>query len=79
MENTNKIEIIGNVVTNPILDHEIYGEKFYSLNVRTKRLSDVEDKENNSVYQVKAVVKANSQKTFARNNQTSIEDIPLII
>ena len=42
-------------------------------------LSDVEDKENNSVYQVKAVVKANSQKTFARNNQTDIKDIPMII
>ena len=43
MENTNKIEIIGDIVNGPVLDHEIYGEKFYSLNVRTKRLSDVED------------------------------------
>ena len=41
--------------------------------------TDVEDPENNSVYQVKAVVKANSQKTFARNNKTGIEDIPIII
>ena len=43
MENTNKIEIIGNVVAVPVLDHEVYGEKFYSLNVKTKRLSDTED------------------------------------
>ena len=42
-------------------------------------LTDVEDLENNSVYQVKAVVKANSQKTFARNHQTGMEEIPLII
>lgn len=42
-------------------------------------MSDVEDGGNNSVYQVKAVVKANSQKTFARNNQTGIENIPLVI
>ena len=57
-----------------------YFTNFIKINDRLiLGLSDVEDKENNSVYQVKAVVKANSQKTFARNNQTSIEDIPLII
>ena len=57
-----------------------YFTNFIKINDRLiLGLSDVEDRENNSVYQVKAVVKANSQKTFARNNQTSIEDIPLII
>ena len=41
--------------------------------------SDVEDPENNTVFQVKAVIKANSQKTFARNNKTAIQDIPMVI
>jgi primosomal replication protein N len=43
METTNKIEIIGSIENEPIFDHEVYGEKFYSFNIKTKRLSDVYD------------------------------------
>lgn len=41
--------------------------------------TDMGDIENNSVFQVKAVVKSTSTKTFAKAGSTGIEDIPLIV
>ena len=43
MENTNKIEIIGDIVNGPVLDHEIYGEKFYVFSLEVVRLSSTTD------------------------------------
>ena len=40
---------------------------------------DTIDKNNNSVYKVKAIVKTNSQNTFARDGSTEVENIPLCI
>lgn len=43
MENTNKIELIGTVHSIPEFCYEIFGEKLYSFNLKTNRLSDNDD------------------------------------
>ena len=40
---------------------------------------DLQDKENNAVYKVKAVVKSASTITFSKNGSSEIEKIPLIV
>lgn len=40
---------------------------------------DLQDKQNNAVYKVKAIVKASSNTTFQREGSTNIEDIPLVV
>lgn len=42
MEN-NKVTLMGKVVSEPKFSHEVYGEKFYELNLSVKRLSDYND------------------------------------
>ena len=41
--------------------------------------TDVNDKENNAAYKVKAIVKSNSEITFAPQGSAEIENIPLVI
>lgn len=41
--------------------------------------TDMMDRENNSVFMVKAVVKSTSTKTFAKAGSNGIEDIPLVV
>lgn len=46
MENylkNNKVLIGGEIVENPVLSHEVYGEKFYRFAVKTRRLSEQDD------------------------------------
>lgn len=40
---------------------------------------DIEDKSNNTLFKVKAIVKANSNRTFAKPGTYELENIPLII
>lgn len=40
---------------------------------------DSENRENNSVYKVKAVIKSTGNKTFVRDNQDELENSPLVI
>lgn len=46
MENilNNKVEIVGEIITEPEFSHEIYGEKFYLVVVDIPRLSGTSDK-----------------------------------
>lgn len=41
--------------------------------------TDMMDRENNSVFMIKAVVKSTSSKTFAKAGSNGIEDIPLVV
>ncbi|MBO5223323.1 MAG: single-stranded DNA-binding protein [Clostridia bacterium] len=41
--NTNKVFIMGEVVSEPVFSHEMYGESFYEFNVSVKRLSGQND------------------------------------
>lgn len=43
METNNKIELIGTINTQPAFYHEIFGEKFYSFDLKAHRLSDNDD------------------------------------
>ncbi len=40
---TNSITISGKILTDFVLSHEVYGEKFYSFYIENRRLSDVVD------------------------------------
>lgn len=42
-ENNNKVTVTGTVATEPCFSHEIYGEKFYVVNMAIKRQSGYED------------------------------------
>ncbi len=46
MENYNENNVVnlgGKIASNPVFSHELYDEKFYKLDVETKRLSDSSD------------------------------------
>lgn len=43
MEENNRVLLVGTVSEDFVLDHEIYGEKFYSLMIATKRASGAID------------------------------------
>ncbi len=43
VKKNNQVTLKGTVATEPILDHETYGEKFYVFQLQTKRLSEVAD------------------------------------
>lgn len=38
--NNNKVYLCGKIVSEPIFSHEIYGEKFYDINLEVQRLSN---------------------------------------
>jgi len=39
----NKVYISGEVVSDPVFSHEVYGERFYAAIIETKRLNDLTD------------------------------------
>lgn len=41
---TNKVKVIGTVITEPIFCHETHGEKFFTFDLQVERKSDVSDK-----------------------------------
>lgn len=41
--NNNKVYLYGKVVSNPLFSHEIYGEKFFDINIEVQRLSEQSD------------------------------------
>lgn len=41
--NNNKVYLCGKIVSEPIFSHEIYGEKFYDINLEVQRLSNQSD------------------------------------
>ena len=43
LENNNIVKMSGEITTNAIFSHEMFGEGFYELNVKIKRLSDIYD------------------------------------
>lgn len=43
MEGNNLVKLVGEIVDDLRFSHEAYGENFYSLNLKVKRLSDVDD------------------------------------
>lgn len=42
-EKNNQVCLLGEIISAPILEFKIYGEKFYSMNLSSKRLSDKTD------------------------------------
>ncbi len=42
-ETNNNVTISGEVVDTPVISHNVYGEDFYSFNIKVKRLSDAYD------------------------------------
>ena len=43
IQNNNSVEISGEVVSGPVFDHEIFGERFYKFYISAERLSGYKD------------------------------------